>query len=113
MATPKKKKRAAAVVSDPLPVEASGVLSKIVGIIQLAALVEGNVLPIVIGTVTEVKALLQGQTITYTVAIQTGLENLDSADASFQQSLEKINQERRDAGLPPLSVPTPPPAPEE
>lgn len=87
---------------------ASDVLNKITGVVQIGALVEGNVVPIIIGTVKEVQSLIQGETIEYTVALSTGQDQLNTAAQNFTAALEAINAERAKAvpPLPPLDIPT-------
>jgi len=96
------------------PTNNLSILESIAGDVQLAALVGGQVVPIIIGTVTAVKVLLQGETIEYTVALSTGADRLDSAATNFQRAIDLINAERTVAGLPPLEpLPTTPVVPPE
>lgn len=81
------------------------VLQNISGEVQLFSLVEGTLVPIIIGTVKEIKTLVQGQTIEYTVAITTGIDKLTDAEAKFKTALQNINTERAKAGLTPLAIP--------
>ncbi len=83
-------------------------VNTIAGDIQIASMVEGNLVPLIIGTVKEVQVLRQGQTIEYTLAISTGQEQLTQAAQNFTDALTLINQERAKAGLPPLDIPAPP-----
>jgi len=84
------------------------ILTKITGDIVLASSIEGQIVPIVIGTVKEVKVLLEGETIEYTVALSTGADNLTQAANNFQKAIDLINAQRTIAGLPPLEVPSTP-----
>lgn len=81
------------------------ILNNLTGDVQIAALVEGTLVPIIIGTVKEVKVLLDGETIDYTLALSTGADNLDKATADFNETLTLINAERAKANLPPLTIP--------
>ena len=80
-------------------------LANITGMIQLGLMVEGQVVPVIIGAVKDVKMLIEGETIEYTVAITTGKTNLDAAETNFKQALEAINTELVAAGKPPLPIP--------
>ena len=75
------------------------------GDIQLGLLVEGEVVPVVIGAIKGIKKLVQGETVTYTVAITTGNQNLDAAATNFTSALELINEERAKQGLSPVDIP--------
>ena len=86
--------------------DANDVLNKITGVVQIAALVEGNVVPIIIGAVKSVESFIQGETIEYTVALSTGKDQLTQATQNFTDALTLINTERANAGLPPLDIPT-------
>ena len=81
------------------------ILTKFAGQVQIAALIEGTVVPIIIGTVKSIKVALQGQAVEYTVAITTGEVNLQQAANNFSEALRKINIERAKAGLAPLEIP--------
>ncbi len=72
----------------------------------LATDVAGVLVPVIKGVVTLVEQVTKGNEITYTVAIKTGLQNLDAADAAFTDVINKVNVERAKANLPPLATPT-------
>lgn len=81
-------------------------LNSINGVIQLATVVEGVALPVIVGVVKDVKAFLNaGGEIEYTVVITTGHQNVQDTLAATTDSLTKINAERVTAGLPPLAIP--------
>lgn len=82
------------------------VLNEANHVMVLATEVAGVLVPVVKGVVTEIKEMSDGETITYTLAIKTGMENLDAADAAFADVINKVNAERAKAGLPPLPMPT-------
>lgn len=83
------------------------VLNNINGVVQLATIVEGAVLPIVVGTIKEVKAFLtESGTIEYSVVLETGHQNVQDTLAATTEGLTIINEERAKAGLPPLVIPT-------
>ncbi len=52
-----------------------------------------------------VEEVTKGGEIAYTVAIKTGCQNLDDADAAFTDVINKVNAERAKAYLPPLQTP--------
>ena len=88
---------------------ALSILERIAGDVQLAALIGNNVVPIIIGTVKEVKVLLQGETIEYTVALSTGADKLSNASDNFQRAIDLINAALEVDGKPPLAaLPTTP-----
>ncbi|HTP64172.1 MAG TPA: hypothetical protein VMJ66_02185 [Geobacteraceae bacterium] len=72
----------------------------------LATEVAGVLVPVVKGVVTDVKQMMDVNTITYTMAIKTGMQNLDDADAAFSDVINKVNAERAKAGLTPLQMPS-------
>jgi hypothetical protein len=71
----------------------------------LATNVGGVLIPIIKGVGTLIEEVTKGGEITYTVAIKTGCQNLEDADAAFTDIINKVNEERAKAKLPPLSVP--------
>ena len=80
-------------------------VTTITGDIQLAMLVEGAVVPVIIGAVKSIQKLVEGETITYTVVLTTGKANLDASAANFTSAIQLINTERAKVGLPPLAIP--------
>lgn len=80
------------------------VITAITGGIQLATVVEGQVVPVVVGIVKGIKAKMQGQVIEYTVVLTVGQQENDDAQNNYQASLDAINAERAKAGLPPLGT---------
>jgi hypothetical protein len=73
----------------------------------LATEVGGILIPIIKGVAGEIKQLTEGGSITYTVAIRTGNQNLKEADAAFNDVIKKVNEERAKASLPPLQTSAP------
>jgi hypothetical protein len=71
----------------------------------LATDVGGILIPIIKGVATLIKQVSEEGSITYTVAIKTGNQNLDDADAAFTDVINKVNAERAKANLPPLQTP--------
>jgi hypothetical protein len=71
----------------------------------LATEVGGVLIPIVKGIATMVRESTEGGSITYTVAITTGIQNLDDADAAYRDVISMVNAERAKAHLPPLEMP--------
>ena len=78
------------------------VITGITGGIQLATVIEGNVVPVVVGIVKGIKAKMQGQVIEYTVVLTVGQQENDDAQNNYQASLDAINAERAKSGLPPI-----------
>lgn len=72
----------------------------------LATEVGGVLVPILKGVASEIKEVSEGGTITYTIALKTGNQNLRDADAAFTDVINKVNAERAKANLPPLATPT-------
>jgi hypothetical protein len=70
----------------------------------LATEVGGALIPIIKGVAGEIKSLTEGGSITYTVAIKTGNQNLSDADAAFNEVIKKVNAAREKANLPPLKA---------
>jgi uncharacterized protein YkwD len=79
-------------------------------IIVLATQVGSVLVPVIKGTVAEIKHLVQGETISYQVVIQTGDQNIADANQAAFDTIDLVNAERAKAGLPPLEKPaaTPP-----
>jgi hypothetical protein len=71
----------------------------------LATEVGGVLVPIIKGVATLIEEVTKGGEITYKVALKTGYQNLEDADAAFIDIINKVNEERAKANLPPLSVP--------
>ncbi len=71
----------------------------------LATEVGGVLVPIVKGVATQITQKSEGETITYTLAIKTGQQNLSDADAAFADVIARVNAERAKANLPPLKMP--------
>lgn len=91
---------------------ALGLLGNISGTVQLAVMVGEELVPVVEGIVKEVKVLVQGETIEYTVALSTGAADLTGAANNFQKAIDTINAQRQIAGLPLLEpLPTTPVTP--
>lgn len=77
-------------------------LTGLTGVLQLGLVTEGQVVPVIIGTIKEIKVLTQGQIIEYSVALTTGADELQKASDNFTATVDLINEEKRKAGLPPL-----------
>jgi len=74
--------------------------------LMLATDVGGILIPIIKGVATLIKQVSEEGTITYTIAIKTGNQNLNDANAAFTDAINKVNAERAKAKLPPLPMPT-------
>jgi hypothetical protein len=81
------------------------VLKKADHALVLATNVGGVLIPIIKGVATLIEEVTKGGEITYTVAIKTGCQNLNDADAMFTDIITKVNAERAKANLPPLTMP--------
>lgn len=81
------------------------ILKKADQALVLATEVGGVLVPIIKGAATLIEEVTKGGEITYTVAIKTGRQNLEDADAAFTDIINKVNEERAKADLPPLSAP--------
>jgi hypothetical protein len=68
----------------------------------LATEVGGALVPVIKGVAGSIKELTEGGSITYTIALKTGDQNLKDADAAFTDVINKVNAERAKANLPPL-----------
>lgn len=85
---------------------AVNVLNSIAGTVQLATVVEGVVLPVVIGIVKDVKAYLNEKgDIEYSVVLTTGHQDVQDTLKATADTLTAINEERAKAGLAPLVMP--------
>ncbi len=51
------------------------------------------------GAVTDIKEMSDGNTISNSMAIKTGMQNLDEAGAAFGDVINKVNAERAKANL--------------
>lgn len=81
------------------------ILKKADQALVLATDVGGVLVPIIKGVATLIEEVTKGGEITYKVAIKTGHQNLEDANAAFTDIINKVNEERAKANLPPLSVP--------
>jgi len=79
-------------------------ITALTGGLQLASVVEGQAIPVIIGIIQAIKAKMKGDVIEYTIVLQVGQSELDDAQVNYQASLDAINAERLKAGLPPLAV---------
>lgn len=86
------------------------VLTSLNGEVQLGVTIGNVVVPLIAGVIKSIKGSGAGQTIEYTVVIQSEQAVLDSIIASGAADLAAINAELVRMGLTPLPVPTAPPA---
>ena len=87
------------------------VLTSLNGGVQLGVTIGNVVVPLIAGVIKSIKTGESGQTVEYTVVIQTEQAVLDSIIAAGASDLAAINAELVRMGLAPLPVPTPPSAP--
>jgi hypothetical protein len=81
------------------------ILKKADQALVLATEVGGVLVPIIKGAASLIEVVTKGGEITYQVTLKTGYQNLEDADAAFTDIINKVNEERAKANLPPLSVP--------
>lgn len=83
--------------------DALATISGITGAIQLGLVVEGQVVPIIVGAVKSIKAFLnESGEVEFTVALAKGEADIQDGVKAFQDSLALINAERAKAGLDPI-----------
>jgi len=82
------------------------ILKKADQTLVLATEVGGILVPILKGVAGGIKELTEGSSVTYTIALKTGNQNLKDADAAFADVIKKVNAERAKANLPPLPTST-------
>ena len=82
-------------------------LNNLTGDISIGLQVGTVVVPIVIGAVKDIKAWLDSQeTISFTVALDTGSQDIAAGMQSFKDSLAAINAELKADGKPEIPDPT-------
>lgn len=82
------------------------VLTSLNGRVQLGVTIANVVVPLIAGVIKDIKTGISGQTVEYTVVIQTERAVLDSIIASGASDLAAINVELVRLGIAPLAVPS-------
>ncbi len=85
----------------------SKILSVIGEIVQVAVPAASGLVPVVMAAIADIKASEDGQTLTYTLAVQQGEAALTTADSLDEQTLSEVNAELAKLGLPPLQSAAP------